>query len=398
MGGRGAPILRLVSILTLTTLVGTALRAEPAATSEPATSEPATSQLVPKEPFGAAGSSASDSIAEEEPVMVEACDGSRQRPAQDPRMLACRRWSIAWQERSAPWGLSTADSYDGVLAERERQLGFARHYARFFEVSLDERYADPSPAICETCDEEVPAGRWGDGQVFGDAAARQALVTAEAELAALDAALREHAPRLTDAARLAREPAVSKPARAYAKALRQGMQHLAKGRLALDDAAVLRSERAAKDAGRAATAQAKALASSLAALRKAVGKEVAKAHAGRYFEDGATGTVQPHLDVEIDGSEVRATYFVGTAQSTWFEGSVDLDGGITGRSLLAPDGGALTCTQHSEACGYVYIPSVLRFVERAIPEGKPVQTAELWFQRSEWVMAKPFSRAPRKHR
>lgn len=326
---------------------------------------------------------------------MEACDGSRQRPTQDARMLACRRWSIVWQERGAPWGLTTADSYDDVLAERERQLGFSRHYARFFEVPLDERYADPSPAICETCDEEVPAGRWGDGQVFGDATARKALAAAEAELAALDAALREHAPRLTDAARLAREPAVSKPARAYAKALRQGMQQLAKGRLALDDAAVLRSERAAKDAGRAAAKQVEALASTLAALRKAVGKQVAKAHAGRYLEDGAPGAERPHLEVEIDGSEVQATYFVGKAQSTWFQGSVELDGAITGRSLLAPDGGALTCAQHSEACGYVYIPSVLRFVERETAEGKSVQTAELWFQRSEWVMAKPFSRAAR---
>jgi hypothetical protein len=356
----------------------------------PAASEPET-----KEPFGASNGSAGAGSVAEETVEVEACDGSRQRPTQDARMLACRRWSIVWQERGAPWGLTTADSYDDVLAERERQLGFSRHYARFFEVPLDERYADPSPAICETCDEEVPAGRWGDGQVFGDATARKALAAAEAELAALDAALREHAPRLTDAARLAREPAVSKPARAYAKALRQGMQQLAKGRLALDDAAVLRSERAAKDAGRAAAKQVEALASTLAALRKAVGKQVAKAHAGRYLEDGAPGAERPHLEVEIDGSEVQATYFVGKAQSTWFQGSVELDGAITGRSLLAPDGGALTCAQHSEACGYVYIPSVLRFVERETAEGKSVQTAELWFQRSEWVMAKPFSRAAR---
>lgn len=393
--GEGAPIHRLASIftliavtgLTLVAVTGTTVHAEPAATE-------ATPQDPPvKEPFAAAGKGL---VAGEEPVLVEACDGSRQHASQDARLLVCNRWSIAWQERGTAWGLTTADSYDAVLAERERQLGFARHYARFFEVPLDERYADPSAAICDVCDEEVPAGRWGDGQAFGDAAARKALVAAEAELAALDAALREHAARLTDAARLAREPVVSKPARAYAKALRLGMQVLAKQRLALDDATMLRSERAAKDVGRAASAEVETLGASLTTLRKAVGKQVAKAHAGRYFEEGAPGPDRPHLEVEIDGVDVKATYFVGAAKSTWFEGQVDLDGGIAGRSLVAPDQGTPSCAEHSEACGFVYIPSVLRFTERPSMEGNnKVQTAELWFQRSTWAMAKPFSRTPR---
>jgi hypothetical protein len=260
-------------------------------------------------------------------------------------------------------------------------------------VPLDERYTDPSPAICETCEtSRAPVGRWGEGQKFSGAAAREALAKAEAEHAALDAALHEHVPRLTDAARLARDPAVGKAARAYAKALRQGVLQLAKGRLALDDAAVLRSERAAKDAGRAATVQVEALASTLTALRTAVGKEVAKAHAGRYFEDGGHGSDGPRLEIEIDGSGVKATYATGGAKSTRFEGTVELDGSLAGRSLLAPEQGTLSCTQHTEACGYVYIPSVLRFTERAMPEGKSLQTAELWFQRSNWVMAKPFTR------
>jgi hypothetical protein len=330
-----------------------------------------------------------------EPALVEACDGSRRSATQPAGALACRRWVIALHDRGTPWGLVSADSYDGVLAERERQLGFARQYARLFDVPFDARYAAPSPPICQTCEREQPAGRFGEGQKFGDAAARQALATAAAELGDLDAALREHAPLLADAARLAREPAVGKAAREYAKALRQGMQLLAKGQLALDDAAVLRAEKAAKQTGAAAKAQVQALASTLAALRTAVGKEVAKAHAGRYLEEGAPGPERPFLEVEIDGTSVKATYFVGAARSTWFEGQVELDGGLAGRSLVAPEQGTTHCAQHSEACGYVYIPAMLRFVEHAGADGKTVETAELWFQRSTWVMAKPFSRAGR---
>lgn len=318
-------------------------------------------------------------------------------------MLSCRRWTIAWQEGGTPWGFVTADSHDGVIAARERQLGFARQYARFFEVPIDERYTDPSPPICETCElGAVPAGRFGTGQKFGDSAARQALADAEVKLAALDAALDEHMPRLTDAARLAHDSSVGKSAKAYAKQLRLAVLDVAKLRLALDNASVLRSERAAKSAGEAAAAQLESLAASLGTLRTAVAKEVAKAHGGRYYEDGASGADRPYLQVEVDGFEVTGTYFVGKAKSTWFHGHVDLDGSITGRSLLAPEGSPLTCNQHSEECGYVYIPSVLRFTERAPAasgqpdpkaQGETVQTAELWFQRSTWVMAKPFTRS-----
>lgn len=360
----------------------------------PVLAEPSPGSVEPP-PASAEPSAPARSGVPVEPAMVEACDGSRRSAPPEVHALACHRWTIAWQQGGAPWGLVTADSYDRVVAERERQLGFARQYARFFEVPFDERYADPSPPICDTCERDGPGGRWGDGQKFGDAAARQAVAAAELELAALDAALREHAPRLTDAARLSRDAGVGKAARAYAKALRAGMQLLAKSRLAVDDAALLRSERAAKDTGRAAKAQVEALASTLAALRKAVGKEVARAHAGRYLEEGAAGPERPHLQVEIDGVTVKATYFVGAAQSTWFEGEVELDGGLTGRSLVAPEQGATSCAQHSEACGFVYIPSVLRFTERTAADGKTAQTAELWFQRSAWVMAKPFSRPAR---
>ncbi|MEM9462512.1 MAG: hypothetical protein AAGF11_50655 [Myxococcota bacterium] len=327
-----------------------------------------------------------------EPVLVEACDGARTVPTKPARALSCSRWTIAWQEGGTPWGFVTASSYDDAVAERERQLGFARRYARFFELPLDDRYSDPSPPICETCRTTTPAGRWGDGQKFSDGAARKAIAAARAELEALDTALDEHLPRLEDAARLARENGTGKLARTYAKQMQQAVLSLAKGRLALDNAAVFRSEKTAKDAGKAATQQSEGLASAFTKLVGAVAKEVGKAHGGKYMENGGAGPDTPHLQVELDGSKVTATYFAGGGQSTWFEGTVALDGAITGRSLVAPEKGSLSCQQHTEACGYVYIPSVLRFTERQDPEKKTQQTAELWFQRSQWVMAKPFIR------
>ncbi len=388
-------MLRLTSILTLMVVSGTAVQSEPAPgqpSSSPASPDDLQDLPPPPSTSPTSGTGGGTVAAPIEPVLVEACDGSRLRPTQAPQLLACGRWSVAWREGGTPWGLVTAATYEGVLAERERQIGFARQYARFFEVPLDERYTDPSPPICHTCSTEAPAGRWGEGQKFSDAAARQALETARAELTALDTALVEHLPRLTDAARLAHDAATGKAARAYAKELRQAVLRVAKGQLALDNAAVLRSEQTAKEAAKAARAQVESLAAKLAALRTAVSKEVAKAHGGRYFEEGAAGSDRPYLEIEIDGSEVKATYFTGGAHSTWFEGTVELDGSLAGRSLLAPEQGTLSCQQHAESCGYVYIPSVLRFTERPTPEGKTSATAELWFQRSTWVMAKPFSR------
>lgn len=338
------------------------------------------------------GPSASKARPPAEPVLVEACDGARTPPTKEARALSCSRWTIAWQEGGTPWGFVTAESYDEVVAERERQLGFARRYARFFEQPLDDRYSDPSPAICETCKTTTPAGRWGEGQKFSDGAARKAIAAARTELDALDAALDEHLPRLEDAARLARENGTGKFAHAYAKHMHQGVLYLAKGSLALDNAAVFRSEKTAADAGRGARQHTDALASAFTKLVEVVAKEVGKAHGGKYMENGGQGPETPYLQVEVDGAKVTATYFAGGGQSTWFEGTVALDGGITGRSLVAPEKGALSCQQHTEACGYVYIPSVLRFTERKDPEKKSQQTAELWFQRSQWVMAKPFIR------
>lgn len=327
-----------------------------------------------------------------EPVLVEACDGTRTATKEDPRTLTCNRWTIAWREGGTAWGFVTADGYDAVIAERERQLAFARRYARFFGVPLDERYTDPSEPICETCATAAPTGRWGNGQKFGDGDAREAITGAEAELLALRAALDEHMPRLEDAARLAREPATARAARTYAKQLRHGVLDLAKARLALDNAAVFRSEPMARDTGKVIRERVTALAHSHATLGEAVARVVAKAHAGKYTEEGAQTPEAPRLEVSVDGTQVVATYFAGGGQSTWFEGTVALDGGITGRSLVAPDDGALTCPQHSEECGYVYIDSVLRFTEREDPDQTTRQVAELWFRRNSWVMAKPFTR------
>jgi len=307
-------------------------------------------------------------------------------------MLTCSRWTIAWREGGTPWGFVAAESYDAVIAERERQLGFARQYARFFEVALDERYTDPGRPICNTCDAEAPAGRWGEGQRFGDGPARRAISGAEAELRALDAALTEHLPQLKDVARLARETDVGKAAKEHAKQMRLGVLDLAKARLALDNAVVFRSETKAKEVGKMARSRVEALAASSIRLIEAIGKAVGKAHGGRYLEDGGSASGSPHLEVVFDGAKVSATYVIGEAQATWFEGTVSLDGGISGRSLLAPEDGALECQAHTVDCGYVYIDSVLRFSRRKGAEEEEEEVAELWFRRAQWVMAKPFVR------
>lgn len=332
-------------------------------------------------------------IAAAEPVLLESCDGARTATSADPGTLTCSRWTIAWREGGTPWGFVVADSYDAVIAERERQLGFARQYARFFEVPIDERYTDPGQPICSTCESEAPQGRWGEGQVFGDGPARRAIAGAEAELRALDAALDEHVPKLKEVARLAQDAQVGKVAREHAKQMRLGMLELSKGRLALDNAAVFRSEDKAQQVGRSAGERVKALAKSSDALEAAVGRAVAKAHGGSYLEEGAASEAKPRLEVDFDGAKVVAIYKLGDAQATWFEGKVSLDGGIAGRSLLAPEDGKLKCQAHTEECGYVYIDSMLRFTQREAKDDKPAQeVAELWFRRSTWVMAKPFVR------
>ena len=346
----------------------------------------------PAPPKVEAPADAPSSSAPPEDAMVEACDGTRTEATEDARTLSCQRWKVEWREGGTVWGHVSGKSYDAVIAERERQLGFARQYARFFEEPFDERYADPSQAICDTCAPDKPVGRWGSGQKFGDSRARAAIEGAETDLGAFDKTMAEHLPRLKDVARLSREPGVDKAALEHAKQMRLGMLGLAKARLALDNAMVFRSEKAAKDVQRTIEERSKALAGSYADLLTAVGKEVGKAHGGKYLEDNTQGDNRPYLFVEFDGAKVTATYIVGAARSTWFSGEVELDGGITGRSLVAPENGTLTCAEHSEACGFVYVPAVLRFSERQDPDQKAHAAAELWFQQSKWVLAKPFSR------
>ncbi|MCA9652725.1 MAG: hypothetical protein KC501_22600 [Myxococcales bacterium] len=346
---------------------------------------------------GVAGSASVDdapakpAVASIEPVVVEACDGTRSAPAGDPGMLGCARWHIVLREGGVPKGLIVADGYDALIAERERQLAFAREHARFFDAPLDPRFADPGPPVCSTCELAAPQGRWGEGQVLGDGPALRAVTAAQGELTALASAIDEHLPRLRDVARLARESTTSKAAKDHAKQLHQAVLELAELRLALDDAAILRSEKLATDAGRSARTRIDALAASSSALAGALGKLVAKAHGGSYAEEGA-GADGPHLEVVLDGATVTATYKVGGAKSTWFEGTVGLDGAIAGRSLLAPESGQLSCKAHTVDCGYVYVDAMLRFSERPVDGGKTQQVAELWFRRAKWVMAKPFIR------
>ena len=327
-----------------------------------------------------------------EPVLTESCDGARSTPSEAARALTCARWKIELREGGTAWGYITAESYDDAIAERERHLGFARQYARFFEVPVDERYADPSAPICDTCSRAAPPGRWGDGQKFGGSTAVQAIDAAEADLQALDDALDKRVPELAEIARLSRETEVSKAAKTHAKNLRLAMLDVAKARLALDNANVFRSEKAAKEVSAMAKQRTEALAASYGKLTESVGAAVAKAHEGKYFEDNTAEPNRPYLLVEFNGSKVTGTYVVGAAKSTWFNGEVTLDGAITGTSLVAPENGTLKCTAHSEECGYVNAPAVLRFSERKTPDERVQEAAELWFQQSQWVLARPFSR------
>ncbi len=321
--------------------------------------------------------------------MVEACDGVRKK-ADDPGALQCTRWKVEWTQGGKVWGVVTGPTLDAVIAERDRHVGFARQYARFFDKAMDTRWASPSDPICDACKDTTANGRWGTGQKFSGAASRQAVADAQGKVDALRTALAEHAGNLTDTARLHRDPKTSKPAKKYATQLEQAMVEVAAGQLAIDNAAVLRAADAAKKAGVNAEARTKALAESLGALQVAVAKEVARAHGGRYLEDGANG---PFLEVKFTDAKVTATYVTGPASSTWFEGAVGLDGSVTGKSLVAPEKGTLQCQEHTVECGYVHVPAVLRFSERADADAKkPREVAELWFQQSSWVAAKPFSR------
>ena len=380
--------------------------------------------LAPEAP--SAGPSVAEPVAAEPAiqaaVQLEACDGSRRAATASPDALACERWTLAWREGGTVWGLIVAPGHEQLVKERERQLAFARKYARLFSQPFDERYADPGPPVCSTCTSKPPPGRWGEGQKFGDAEARRAVADGRAALQRLDEVLEQHLPHLENVARLAREPRTAKAAKSYAKQLRQAVFDLARGRLALDDAALFRSPREAQEVIDTVKRRVEALGSGLDSLEIAVAREVARTHGGKYVEDGgakqpagpAPAEKGPWLEVAFDGAKVSGIYHAGAATSTWFEGKVALDGAISGRSLVAPEKGTLTCNEHTEACGFVYVPSVLRFNvrpgsapptdsdENAKGDGPSAggstparEVAELWFRQSQWIQAKPFSRPAR---
>lgn len=328
-------------------------------------------------------------------VAVEQCDGSRTRPAAKPKALTCARWKIEWTKGGKIWGVTSADSFAAVIAERERQLGFARQYARLFELPFDARWSAPSQPVCDACEQNVPtspSGLWGDAQAFGANPTIAALAEGRTKLAALETAVVDvHLPRLRDIARLSRASATARLAKAYGKTLDGAVGDLVKLQLDLENAAIFRSQEQVKRTTKAIEARTKALEASAGALVGAVAKTVAKVHGGKYSEEGAAAGAKTQLVVEFVGDKVTATLVAGESKSVWFEGNVHLDGRVAGKSLVAPENVALTCAAHSTECGFVYVPAILRFDERADERGKR-RIVELWFQQSTWAHAKPFWR------
>lgn len=324
------------------------------------------------------------------PVMRESCDAVR-TPVLDPkRALTCTRWRTEWSHEGKVWGALEADSLEALGHKKARSLAFARQYARVFDRSQDHRYEDASPMICDQCDPSVARGRWGEGQTFSGLESARALDEALERLAEFETLFYEtHAPTVTEVARLATERKTASNAKRYAKQLELGAADLLAWQTQLHQAELLRSASKVEKVLKAMKTRGVALDKGLAALGKQVASTVAKAHAGVYAQEGTNPATTPTLDVAFDGRAVTGTYRLGEANSVWFEGVVGLDGSLRGRSLMAPSGSKLSCAEHSEACGYEYIPSMIRFSIRPEPRK---EVAELWFQRDKWVAASPFSR------
>lgn len=326
-----------------------------------------------------------------EAVVTQTCDALRTPTTESPASLRCTAWRVEFSSKGKVWGSLEADSLDALQRKRARHLAFVRQYARVFDKAVDSRYEDASDAICDQCDPAVARGRWGEGQTFSGLESARALESARQGLAEFERVFFEtHAPGVTEVARLAGERKTASTAKRYAKQLELAAGDLVAWQAQLDQAALLRSEAKVKKVAAAMKSRGNALDKGLAALSKQVSTTVSKAHAGRYTEEGSTAAALPVLEVKFDGAAVTATYKIGEATSVWFEGKVALDGSIAGRSLMAPPEGALSCTEHTEACGYRYIPAIIRFSVRAEPK---TEVLELWFQRQTWVRANPFSRA-----
>jgi hypothetical protein len=339
---------------------------------------------------GGPTSAASSSSGE---VLSESCDGARSK-AVDPQALECVRWKIEWSKDGKLWGVTSASSLTAVVAERERVLGHARQHARLFDVAVDSRWNNPTAPICDTCSPNAAAAAAAppsDPSPTAVDTVSTDLVETRAVLARFESSVLDvHAPRLREIARLAQESATSRIAKAYATSLQLAVIDLVHFQLELDNAAVFRTAAAVTKVRKAIELRASTLDKSAAALLGTIAKSAARAHAGVYGDDATAGP-GAQIVVKFAGEKVTATFVQGEAETQWFEGTVQLDGSIVGRSLVAPEGVALGCATFSVECGYIWAPAMLRFDDRIDARGKR-HTVELWFQQSKWVHARPFSR------
>ncbi len=319
-------------------------------------------------------------------TLSERCDGTRSRPLAE---ATCTRWKIEWSKDGKVWGVTTADSREALVAKRERLLGHARQYARLFELALDDRWSDPTVPICDTCEQNALTAVAGTPPPD---AVTAALIETRARLVAFEQEVLDvHAPRLRDIARLAHDPATARLGKAYAKALELAIVDVVHLALELDNAVVFRAKADVERARKAIEARRTALDRAASALVAVVAKAAAKAHAGTYDDDAVSGPGAARLMIDISPTKVIATFAQGEASAVWFEGTVQLDGTLSGRTLVAPEGGTLTCSNYSLDCGYVWAPAQLRFEDRTDARGKR-HTVELWFEQSKWLHARPFSR------
>jgi hypothetical protein len=322
-------------------------------------------------------------------TLIEQCDGSRiaTRPGVAPK---CGRWKIEWSTGGKVWGVTAATSAEAVVRERERLLGYVRQSARFFDTAIDARWSSPTAVLCEACEVASTSEPGAASDASPDAS--RAWMDARVALSRFETATFEvHASRIRELARLAAEPATAKLAKAYVKQIDAAVIDAVRLQLALDNAAVTRSAKAVVDVNKAVDVRTAALEAAAGALVAVVAKAAAKLHAGRYGDDASTDPNRAQLVIAFSGDKVTATLVSGEAESQWFEGNVVLDGSISGRSLVAPENGTLSCNGHTTACGYVWAPAALRFADRDTPKGSQ-HVVELWFQQSKWVHAKPFSR------
>jgi hypothetical protein len=345
-----------------------------------------------KEPFS--GPTARAGVAGLEEPLAQRCDGSR-GPVLTSATTQCRVWMVEWQQDGKVWGVMVAPTFDAVVSMRERTMAFVRDDARYFDQPLDRRFASPGPAICDLCKAMDPAGgsgMFGDGQRFAGSEVRRAIVSVQPSVDALQKAVFEqHAPRLREVARYARDPKTAKPAKQYVQATRAAIFDLAKAKLMLENANVLQSKPLVDQAAKLVKDRAATLDKSYGALQDAIANELKRAYGGRWDQEGSDATGK-HLQVDFERLAVKASHVDGSSKSVWFEGSISLDGSVTGHSLVAPKDGQTRCSDHTIACGFEQVPAVLRFSRRSDPSHGKQNVVELWFQQGGWLRAPLFSR------